>query len=217
MTRGELVGERLAQHFGDTEIADLWLPFFCLSSNLTQGAYHVHRRGLLRKALRATISLPGVLPPATDGNDVLVDGAVLNNFPTDVMRSAQLGPIVGVDVTGSRSITADQVARPASAWRWFLSGEWRKGPPIVSLLMRAATVSTGRDLIAAREATDVLIMPEMAGVEIRDWTAYAPAVKEGYAAAIEALDKLDGPVQAIRRRLSIDEQKPVRMLAASAG
>lgn len=217
MTRGELVGERLAQHFGDTEIADLWLPFFCLSSNLTQGAYHIHRRGLLRKALRATISLPGVLPPATDGNDVLVDGAVLSNFPTDVMRAAQLGPIVGVDVTGSRSITADDVARPASAWRWFLSGQWRKGPPIVSLLMRAATVSTGRDLIAARQATDVLIMPELAGVEIRDWTAYAPAVKEGYAAAIAALDKLDGPVQAIRRRLSIEEQQPVKMLAASAG
>jgi NTE family protein len=133
------------------------------------------------------------------------------------MRSAQLGPIVGVDVTGSRSITADQVARPASAWRWFLSGQWRKGPPIVSLLMRAATVSTGRDLIAARQATDMLVMPEMSGVEIRDWTAYAPAVKEGYAATIAALDKLDGPVQALRRRLSIEDQQPVKMLAASAG
>ena len=33
-------------HFGDTQIADLWLPFFCLSSNLTTGAYQLHRRGL---------------------------------------------------------------------------------------------------------------------------------------------------------------------------
>lgn len=216
MTRGVKVSERLAHHFGETQIADMWLPFFCLSSNLTTGAYHVHRRGLLRQALRATIALPGLMPPATEGNNVLVDGAVLMNFPADVMRSAQLGPIVGIDVTGGRSITADDVARPESALRWIFSGQWKKGPPIVSLLIRAATVSTSRDLIAAREATDVLVMPEMASVELRDWTAYAPAVKEGYRAMIAALDKLTHPVQALRRRPSIDDPL-VKLRAATGG
>jgi NTE family protein len=208
MTHGMKVNERLAHHFGDTQIADLWLPFFCLSSNLTTGAYQMHRRGLLRRALRASISLPGILPPATDDQNVLVDGAVMKNFPADVMRASQLGPIVGVDVTGGRSITADDVARPASVWRWLWSGQWRNGPPIVSLLMRAATVSTSRDLSAAREATDVLVMPEVSKVEIRDFTgAYAPAVAEGYRTMIEALDRLDRPVQALRRRPSLEELK----------
>jgi NTE family protein len=205
MTHGLKVNERLAHHFGDTQIADLWLPFFCLSSNLTTGAYQMHRRGLLRRALRASVSLPGILPPATDNQNVLVDGAVMKNFPADVMRASQLGPIVGVDVTTGRSITADDVARPASVWRWIWSGEWRKGPPIVSLLMRAATVSTSRDLTAARDATDVLVMPDTSKVEIRDFSAYEPAVAEGYRATIEALDKLDRPVQALRRRRSLEE------------
>ncbi|RAK61556.1 cyclic nucleotide-binding protein [Phenylobacterium hankyongense] len=218
LTRGEKVSERLAQHFGDTEIADLWLPFFCLSSNLTTGAYHLHRRGLLRQALRATIALPGVMPPATLDNNVLVDGAVMKNFPADVMRASQLGPIVGVDVTAGRSITADDVARPESAWRWIWSGQWKKGPPIVSLLMRAATVSTGRDLAAAREATDVLVLPDTTKVEIRDWSAYAPAVAEGYRAMLAALDKLDRPVQELRRRASLqDEDATVTARTASAG
>jgi NTE family protein len=214
MTRGEKVSDRLAQHFGETQIADLWLPFFCLSSNLTTGAYHMHRRGLLRRALRATIALPGVMPPATEGNNVLVDGAVLKNFPADVMRSSQLGPIVGVDVTGGRSITADDVARPVSAWRWIWSGQWRKGPPIVSLLMRAATVSSGRDLAASREATDVLVLPDVAKVEIRDFSAYDPAVAEGYRAMIEALDKLERPVQDLRRRASLREKAARATLTA---
>ena len=205
MTHGLKVNERLAHHFGDTQIADLWLPFFCLSSNLTTGAYQMHRRGLLRRALRASVSLPGILPPAIDDNNVLVDGAVMKNFPADVMRASQLGPIVGVDVTTGRSITADDVARPASVWRWIWSGQWRRGPPIVSLLMRTATVSTSRDLLAAREATDVLVMPDTSKVEIRDFSAYAPAVAEGYRATIEALDKLDRPVQALRRRSSLEE------------
>jgi NTE family protein len=216
MTHGMKVNERLAHHFGDTQIPDLWLPFFCLSSNLTTGAYQMHKRGPLRQALRATISLPGVLPPATDNNNVLVDGAVMKNFPADVMRLTQLGPIIGVDVTGGRSITADDVARPSSVWRWFWSGQWRRGPPIVSVLMRAATVSTSRDLAAAREATDLLVQPDTNRIEIRDFTAYEPAVTEGYRAMNEAMAKLDQPVQTLRRRRSIAEMEAAKTLAAAA-
>jgi NTE family protein len=203
MTQGLKVKARLAEHFDDIEIADLWLPFFCVSSNLTSGAYHLHRQGVLREALRASISLPGVLPPVADGNSVLVDGAVMKNFPADVMRAFQLGPIVGVDVTRGRSITADDVDRPASLWRWLWSGEWRKGPPIVALLMRAATVSTGRDLAASREASDVLITPKLNEVDIRDWKAFEPAVAAGRAAAALALDSLGKPVTELRRRPSL--------------
>ncbi|MFL5295448.1 MAG: patatin-like phospholipase family protein [Phenylobacterium sp.] len=216
MTHGLKVNQRLADHFGDTQIADLWLPFFCLSSNLTTGAYHMHRRGLLKSALRATISLPGILPPATDDNNVLVDGAVMKNFPADVMRRSQLGPIVGVDVTTGRSITADDVARPASVWRWLWSGQWRRGPPIVSLLMRAATVSTSRDLAAAHEATDLLVQPDMSKVEIRDFSAFDEAVAEGYRATNQALAKLDRPVQALRRRLSLGELAARKAAAVAA-
>jgi NTE family protein len=203
MTHGWQVNLRLEHHFGETQIADLWLPFFCLSSNLTTGAYHMHRQGLLRRALRASISLPGILPPATEDNNVLVDGAVMKNFPADVMRASQLGPIVGIDVTSGRSITADDVARPVSIWRWVLSGKWLRGPPIVSILMRSATVSTSRDVAAAREATDVLVLPDVTKVEIRDFSAFDPAVAEGYRATMAALLKLDRPVQILRRRTSL--------------
>jgi NTE family protein len=128
-----------------------------------------------------------------------------------------LGPIVGVDVTVGRSITAADVARPESVWRWVLSGQWRKGPPIVSLLLRAATVSTGRDLAAAREVTDVLILPRLEGVEIRDWDAYAPAVEAGRIATEMALAKLDRPVIDLRRRPSLGDVELKAPVSASPG
>jgi len=205
MTHGWKVRDRLAEHFQDRRIEDLWLPFFCLSSNLTTGAYQMHRRGLVAEALRASIALPGILPPSLSNREVLVDGAVMKNFPADIMRTVQLGPIVGVDVSRGRSIEADDVATPPSIWRWFLSGDWRRGPPIVSLLMRAATVTSGRDLAAAREATDVLVLPTLDKVEIRNWKAYEPAVAAGRAATFAALDKLSVPVQDLRRRPSMEE------------
>jgi NTE family protein len=206
MTRGEKVKARLEEHFGAVDISDLWLPFFCVSSNLTSGSYQLHRTGDLQIALRASISLPGVLPPATDRGQVLVDGAVMKNFPADVMRSFQLGPIVGVDVTRGRSITSADIVAPPSLWSWIFSGEWRKGPPIVALLMRAATVTTGRDLAAAREATDVLITPKLEGIDIRDWRAFEPAVKAGYVAAGFALDGVHRPITDLRKRPSLGER-----------
>jgi NTE family protein len=202
MTHGRKVRGRLAEHFGGQEICDLWLPFFCVSSNLTTGAYHLHRRGLLRDALTASAALPGFLPPLLDGDDVLVDGAVMNNFPADIMRGIQSGPIVGVDVSRGRSIAAHDVT-PLSLFRWVISGDWRKGPPIVSLLMRAATMSTDRDLVAAREATDVLILPMVDNIEVRDWKAFDLAVAVGQSAALEALDRMADPVTELRRRPSL--------------
>ena len=180
--------------------------YFCVSSNLTSGAYQLHRHGSLRHALRASIAIPGLLPPVTQDNNVLVDGAVMKTFPSDIMRSMHLGPIVGIDVTRGRNITADQVARPSSVWRWILSGEWRKGPPIVSLLLRAATVTGGRDLAASRLATDVLVAPKVENIEIRDWKAYDPAKLAGHEALVAALAALSRPITDLRRRPSMAEQ-----------
>ncbi|MFI4935549.1 MAG: patatin-like phospholipase family protein [Caulobacterales bacterium] len=205
MTRGVKVRERLERNFDSRDIADLWLPFFCVSANLTTGAYYLHRRGAVRDALRASISLPGVLPPVTMGNNVLVDGAVMKNFPVDIMRSIQLGPIVGVDVSRGRSIEAGDVNPPPSLWGWLTSGEWRRGPPIVSVLMRSATVRSGADLAMARGATDVLVLPNVDNIEIRNWKAFEPAVEAGYRAASQALDKLTHPVVDLRRRASLEE------------
>lgn len=206
MTHGTKVHLRLKEHFGEAQIADMWLPFFCVSSDLTAGAYHLHRRGLVREALEASIALPGILPPFIEKGHVLVDGAVTKNFPSDIMRTIHAGAIVGVDVTHSRGLKPDDVKTPHSIWKWLLSGDWKRGPPIVSVLMRSATMSTGRELQAGRESTDVLITPEVSDVEIRNWKAFDPAVEAGYRAAREALGRLKTPVTELRRRPSRRER-----------
>jgi NTE family protein len=205
LTHGDKVRERLTEHFGERCISDLWLPFFCLSANLTTGVYQLHRTGLVREALRASISLPGILPPVTIDKNVLVDGAVMKNFPADLMRAIQLGPIVGIDVGRGRSIEAEDVQPPASFWRWLISGDWRRGPPIVSVLIRSATVRSGAELVVAHQATDVLVQPDVDEIEIRDWKAFDRAVEIGYRATLEALDGLSRPVVDLRRRASHEE------------
>jgi NTE family protein len=200
MTRGRKVEARLAEHFSDVDIADLDMPYFCVSANLTSGHHHAHDRGLLAKALRASISLPGVLPPVIYDGQVLVDGGVLRNLPTDLMRARHDGTVIGSDVSRAAGLSVEDVMPPASWWRWFSSGAWRRGPPIVSILMRTATISAGAEIALARNAADLYVMPDTGMVEIRDWRSYPQAVEAGYVAMRDALEKLDAPVSELRRR-----------------
>jgi len=199
LTGGKKVDERLEAHFGDILIEDLPLPYFCLSSNLTSGTIKVHKTGMLRQALRASISLPGVMPPVVEDDQVLVDGAVMRSFPALMMRNAHLGTVIGVDVTRARGIDPKSIRVPKSLSTWFVKGEWRKGPPIVSILMRSATITTAADLEQSRLACDLLIIPEPEGVEIREWHAYELAVESGYQTTVQSLAQLEHPVTQLRK------------------
>jgi len=199
MVSGNKVDKRLDKHFGEQAIEDIEVPFFCLSSNLTTGVIKVHKTGLLRNALRASISLPGVLPPVVEDGQVLVDGAVMRSFPATMMHNTHLGTVIGIDVTRARGVDPKSLEVPKNLSTWFARGEWRRGPPIVSIMMRSATVITAADLAVSRAATDLLIIPEPDGVEIRDWKAYDKAVENGYQTTVASLAQLDSPVTTLRK------------------
>lgn len=199
LTRAGKLSRLLKASFGDSMIEDMALPYFAVSANLTTGRIEEHRNGLLRHALRATVAIPGVIPPFVRNGQVLVDGAVLRNFPSDVMRRFNRGPMIGSDVSQTRGVNAEQLENPPSWWRWIMTGAWKQGPPIVSILMRAATLSTSAELAEARAETDVLIMPKPEGIDIREWKAFDAGVMAGQTAAEEALEKLDHPVADLRR------------------
>ncbi len=188
LVRGARVNARLKEHFGESEIGDLALPFFATSTNLMTGTQRIHRTGKLREALRATISLPGILPPVVDGNDLLVDGAVLNNFPVDVMRDMHRGFVIGSDVTRQpEGLKIDEFVQPAGFFRWVLRHGFSSAPPIAGVLMRSATIRANTQF--GRDITDVLILPELAETELRDWENYDVSVESGYQAALLALDE----------------------------
>ena len=195
LVRGRRVEDRLQENFGETLIEDLAIPFFAVSTDLVAGDIRVHRGGLLRKALRASISLPGILPPVVDGeHSLLVDGAVLKNFPVDVLKDMHRGPIIGVDVARRDGIDPEDFRDPPGFLGWVAAHGFQSAPPIASLLMRAATLAI--DPWEGRSGADVLIAPEMADIDMRDWKRFDEVVAAGYEAAVAALQRPHGLFQA---------------------
>lgn len=188
LTRGAKVDAGLADRFGDAAIETLWRPFFCISSNLSTGSAMVHRRGGLAGSLRASIAIPGLLPPVCTPDGVLVDGGMMNNLPADVMARMERGPVLAVDVGSDLAFQA----MPARTWRGRLLRRWLGAPDsmpaIAPLLLRAATVSSDAQTMMAVSKATVVLKPALAGVDLRAWSSFETTAALGYACTREALE-----------------------------
>ena len=188
LIKGRKVAHLLEQNFGSLRIEDLWRPFFCVSTNLTTGTLAVHRDGPLVDALRASISIPGLLPPVMIGRDAHVDGGVMNWLPVDV-SGAKRGTIIAVDVASDPALVSFEECNRFQTWR-FLRRR-RKLPPIVAVLLRAATVSGDSLTRMAHARADILFKPPLEDVDILDWQACDRAIDAGYRHAVEKLEYLE--------------------------
>ncbi|XP_068209771.1 neuropathy target esterase sws isoform X2 [Palaemon carinicauda] len=86
---------------GDTNIEDLWLPYFTLTTDITDSVARIHTHGVVWRYVRASMSIAMLLPPLPDPVDghLLVDGCYINNVPGDVMRNKwSMGSILAIDV-----------------------------------------------------------------------------------------------------------------------
>jgi len=188
---GTRVQELLQKNYGDTSIEEMWLPFFCVTSNLTSGREIVQRSGSLWQALRASVAIPGIMPPVVQNREVLADGAIINNFPADVMDAMRRGPVIGVDVETHRAFSGRSEVSEDSP-HWGILGETTKGgPSIISILMRAGTVNGEAQTKISRQHADLLFEPPVSDVAIRDWQEFDNVIEAGYEDAQRKLDETD--------------------------
>ena len=87
-----------APYFADPTFATLPTPFKAVAVDLRTAEAVVLDRGSLARAMRATMSLPGVFPPVEVDGKVLVDGGVMNNVPADVVRAMGADTVIAVNV-----------------------------------------------------------------------------------------------------------------------
>lgn len=187
LLRGDSLAKPLKLLFGDTQIEDFWIPYFCVSANLSRAEVVVHSRGPAWRWLLASSSAPGVVPPVVHRGDLLVDGGVLNNLPADIVRERCRGAVVAVDV-GARvdlCIDADDSRAERSGWPHLVRAlnpldNSRPFPNIIRILLRMATLGSTHDQDAMRDVADLYLHPPVEAVDMMDWGTIEPVVEIGY-------------------------------------
>ncbi len=145
---------------------DLPIPFRCVSTELVSGKAHVFDHGPISLAMRSTMSLPGIFAPVREGDRLYVDGALVDNLPTDLVR--KMGPDVVIAVHLQVSpITANQIQS------------------LFSVLGRSIDLGIANTELRGMEAADLVVKVDVKNFNTLDYDKAEALIQKGTQAAEE--------------------------------
>lgn len=218
----------LEERFGGIDIEDLWLPFFAISTNLSRYGLHCHRHGGLWEAVRASGSIPALLPPFyTKDGEMLVDGALVDNVPVRTMHEIKSGPnvVVAFEVPQLERFAVDYRMLPARGvlirrmLMPFATSPLPDAPSLGTVLMRSLLANRhGFDRYLS--AGDLLMVPPLpSDMSIMDWSRHGELVASAHQWAMGEIDSrrmaghpaleapsVSAPIVAVRRQSSSREE-----------
>lgn len=142
------------------------IPFRCVSTELVSGKAYVFQNGSLSDALRATISIPGVFAPVRRENQIFVDGGLLDNLPTDVVRKMGADIIIAVHLQISK--TSAQEIQSA-----------------FSILGRSVGLVIAETEIRGMAGADLIVKADVEKYSTTDYDKSDELIQIGYDAAAE--------------------------------
>ena len=191
--RGGLIkGDKLMaffeRHFVDHDFNALPLPFACVATDLLSGREVWLREGSVADAVRASVTLPGLLAPQARERQLLVDGGLVNPVPVSLARALGADLVIAVDL-GSDVVGHRFKGRPQPSWRQRIdqwlgradSAEAAAGPSLLDVVagsINIMQVRIARSRLAG-EPADVLIAPRLAQVGLFDYHRGEEAIEEG--------------------------------------
>ena len=175
------INTKLHELYGELHVEDLWLPFYCISSNLTKPEMVIHESGNLSSVIRTSMAVPGLFKPIMINNNVHVDGGVFNNIPIDVMMQKHIGHIIASRVDKEEP------------------GQVDKLPNFLNTLIKSTIANSDHYSNKLIPFVDLYFQPEVAKFGLLNWKAHDQIFSEGYKHAVEILNKNKEMVDSLRK------------------
>ena len=107
---GLLSGNRVEKHLkelflNDKTFNDLKIPFATVATDVDTGAKVILNQGNVLKAVRASLSIPGIFAPVKYHDYYLVDGGVVDPVPVDLLQQMGANIIIAVSLAIKRPHT----------------------------------------------------------------------------------------------------------------
>jgi NTE family protein len=141
------------------------IPFRCVATDLNTMEPVVFDGGPMPQALRASIAIPGIFPPAQYRDHYLVDGAIMDNLPTDIVKQDLHADVVIAIHLKAADFSESDVSS------------------VVGIFARAFAAGTARNESIAKAIADVLISADTGKFVTSDYNKASELIAVGYAAA----------------------------------
>ncbi len=99
LMRGDRIEDFIRSIIGDIHIEDLATPFACQCTDVNTGRTMTLDKGDTVKAIRASISVPGIFSPVLWNEHYLVDGGLIDPVPIKLAQHMGAQFIIAVNVT----------------------------------------------------------------------------------------------------------------------
>jgi NTE family protein len=182
---------------GERELQTLPLPVSIIATDIGTGERVVLRDGSLTLAMRASMSVPGLLAPLTYRGRKLVDGGLVDNVPIAEVRERCGAEVVIAVNVGSPPLPADQVTGLLS---------------ITAQMVALLTEQNVSASVATLTPRDIYIRPALGDITAGDFDRHAAAADRGRAAAelvserLQALTVTPVAYAAWQRSVSVRER-----------
>ena len=111
LIRGKKFTSFVRGHIGHASFADLHIPLRVIATDFWKRSQVVFRAGDVADAVRASVSIPGILEPVSHDGRVLIDGGAVNPLPCDIARR-ESDFVVAIDVSGEKEPEGGQSEKP---------------------------------------------------------------------------------------------------------
>lgn len=192
LTRGGRFDRLIEKFVGTTLIEHLPKGFFSVSADMITGNQIVDRRGRLSVAVRASLSIPGLMPPVQHGEQILVDGGLLNNLPADVMCADPDGEVICVDlrrkyVPSKGFGVLPSILQPPGLVRRLVTGTDVALPALQETLLRAFDLAASSGNLRELPRVAGIVEPDVSAIGPLDFKKVDAALDAGRIAACAAL------------------------------
>lgn len=187
LIKGKKIEKFLEEELKDIQFKDLKIPLYITSFDIIEKQEIIFNKGSVSKAVRASISIPGMIVPVENNNRVLVDGGVIDPIPTEVLKKAGADIVIAVNVN-ERKIKKPKFDRAVDKKRK------RKIPGIWEIASKSFKVMAYEiyqyDL--TKKGIDFVINISLKNKDMMKFSKKAnrKAIKEGETAAKKSLDEI---------------------------
>ncbi len=206
-TRGFIDGQKIHAFLDDLyshkNIEDLAIPFSATTVDILNGDLFVLNEGNLANAARASSSIPIIFNPLAIGEQVLVDGGMIDPVPIDVVRSMGADYIIAVNVLALSDdnmdkpnfqyMNADELKNSRSTWRFPKANEaWYQAGKPNMVEIAHETVILSMALIAANQvelANPNMIININTGLSAWNFLEAEIAIDKGYRETLQQLEE----------------------------
>lgn len=195
LASGVVAGQKLSFAFRDPALYlsghhgfdELPYPFRAVTTDMQTGEMFVPDKGNLLKAVRASMSIPGIFPPVNWDGRILGDGYLARNLPVDVARAMGADIIIAVDVGNLPEDTPPEHLKT-----------------LMGINEQKAIIGARQNVDPQLEDADIIIQPDLQGFSSQEFKRVGDTIEPGRRAAeavADQLSRLSLPPQAYREHL----------------